>query len=221
MPVVIRPLKYESEAERCFGDRLYPVLAEESTFSTQVEYETIGGVFRIDMLITSPSRRRIAIEIDGEQFHDYTRDQWRTDLLFGANAIHCMYRVRASEIVPWQHELIAHLARRESDSFKPDTADRLLGFRDWLPQRTGEPDRLDDDYANDVRQVYARGHPDRLLHQLACRDVRGLDWRERFAFAAQSGLSRLDDMIAAWNAAHPAAPQQRASGMFDGTFDDL
>jgi|SRR6185437_9571179 hypothetical protein len=108
---------YESPAEECLGERLRPGMCPRATFQTQVWVNTDAGQFRLDILLTDPAGRRIAIEVDGKNFHDARLDHWRTIFILAAKQADVLYRVAASRLKNDLGDVLADLAFMEPKCF--------------------------------------------------------------------------------------------------------
>lgn len=119
---------YESPPEESLGERLAASLAPGVTFRTQAWVDTAAGPFRLDMLLVHPSGRRIAIEVDGRDFHDVNRDRWRTVFILCTGKAHVVYRVAASLICTNLVGVLAGLANAEPRFFDATHAARWKGI---------------------------------------------------------------------------------------------
>lgn len=88
---------YDSPIEDAFAQFLAKYLSASVAVSTQVEFLTICGLFRLDFVVTSSDGRKTGFECDGKEFHDASRDEWRDAMILGSNEIHEIYRVRGKE----------------------------------------------------------------------------------------------------------------------------
>lgn len=89
---------YESPPEESLGERIGGALTPGVQCSTQVWVDTTAGPFRSDMLLVHPSGQRVAIEVDGRDFHDPQRDRWRTVFVLCTGKVQVVYRVQAALI---------------------------------------------------------------------------------------------------------------------------
>lgn len=108
---------YESPPEESLGERIAQSLAPSVTFCTQSWVDTAAGPFRLDMLLVHPSGRRIAIEVDGQDFHEPNRDRWRTVFILCAGGADVVYRVPAVMVYKNLLGVLAGLATVEPRFF--------------------------------------------------------------------------------------------------------
>jgi hypothetical protein len=88
---------FESPIEDAFAWVLSKHIGEQVELLPQVEVKTFAGSFRVDLLARSPNRR-IAIECDGRDYHDYRRDMFRDSIILGETSIDGVYRFRGTDI---------------------------------------------------------------------------------------------------------------------------
>lgn len=81
----------ESPIERLFREGISPRLNESVRLTEQVKCETPWGLFIPDFVIEVGSDR-IAVECDGEEFHDESRDEWRDWLLLSEKSVDEVFR---------------------------------------------------------------------------------------------------------------------------------
>lgn len=88
---------FESAIEEQLADALDKYVAETTGFENQVEVKTPNGAFRLDFLLTSHNRK-VAIEADGREFHNYSRDMFRDALILAHTDVDAVYRLRGRDI---------------------------------------------------------------------------------------------------------------------------
>lgn len=86
-------MKFESPIEEMFYDALAPLLASGVEVKTQVPVLN----YRVDFLIRGP--RRVVIECDGREFHDFNRDRIRDIAMLDSGLIDDVLRFRGCDIV--------------------------------------------------------------------------------------------------------------------------
>lgn len=82
----------ESPIERALLEVLEKRLASDVTIEPQRTFETRFGTFRPDFTLSRGSTR-VAIECDGEEFHDAHRDEWRDAMLLGEGCLSSILRI--------------------------------------------------------------------------------------------------------------------------------
>ncbi|MBQ4854341.1 hypothetical protein IMW82_06625 [Rhodanobacter sp. B2A1Ga4] len=196
---------YESPPEESLGERIAGSLAAGVTFSTQAWVDTAAGPFRLDMLLVHPSGRRIAIEVDGRDFHDINRDRWRTVFVLCTGKAHVVYRVAASLIYTNLVGVLAGLANIEPRFFDPAHAARWKDVSgDCWELASAEDDSLDHDgdavrdgwSARDGWQSSSRVFTVNFQFDMDnCSYARVMPYVE---FAKETGLRDVDQLTAAW-----------------------
>ncbi|MBD6981802.1 MULTISPECIES: hypothetical protein [Vibrio] len=89
---------YDSPIEDTFAKFASKYLKQELEMDSQVVVKTICGTFRLDFVVTDGKGRKTAIECDGKEFHEGSRDEWRDAMILGSTDIEEIYRIRGSEI---------------------------------------------------------------------------------------------------------------------------
>lgn len=190
---------YESSGEAELGDRLRSALVRDASLETQVEVSTIAGKFRLDMLLRSPTGRRIALEVDGAQFHDRVRDFWRTILIFGTESVDIVYRIPGNTLVPSRIAcLLDDLGRQESDSFH---AWSLALWREAAESLEAEQDAASDD----GRPTHWMTRYRRARHVAKNNEAKASGWSRfdptwwtYFDFAKTCGAADIEGIRRAW-----------------------
>lgn len=108
---------YESPAEEILGERFRPLLDSATRFQTQVWVDAPRGPYRLDILLTDHRGRRIAIEVDGREFHNAIRDHWRTVFIITAKKADVVYRIQAPDLRANLGGVMAALIAVEPDCF--------------------------------------------------------------------------------------------------------
>lgn len=150
---------YESPPEESLGERIAGALARGVQYSTQVWVDTAAGPFRLDMLLVHPSGRRVAIEVDGRDFHDPQRDRWRTVFVLCTGKVQVVYRVPAALIYTNLIGVLSGLASVERQFFDPSHSSRWSNASaDHWEQAGADDDELDRD---DDESCEGSSRPDR------------------------------------------------------------
>lgn len=106
-PVYAPP--YDSPIEDEFAQVLVKVLRDDVRLVPQFPVRTRWGDFRFDfMLEAADGQHRIAIECDGREFHDQSRDEWRDAATLLDAPVNAVWRFRGTDIV-WRCEDCVYL----------------------------------------------------------------------------------------------------------------
>lgn len=211
---------YESPAEECLGERLRSAINPTARFQTQVWVDTWAGPFRLDMLLTDKNGRRIAVEVDGKEFHEPVRDHWRTVFIIGDRQADVVYRVPARDLKINLVGVLAGLAAVEPRCFSQ--AD-IFRWREITDRGSAYPTDNEDESGDEGRYVGGRSYIRRwVAYNVAIQGQFRQDARDcergiinaYFDFAMATGLKDLDAIQEAWKLSHPSKPV--ASESFDG-----
>jgi very-short-patch-repair endonuclease len=88
---------FESPLEQLFNDQLRKRMPKEAELLPQFDVKTLCGNFRLDLLAVVQNRR-IGIEIDGKEFHDQYRDEWRDAMILGDGRADEIVRFRGCDL---------------------------------------------------------------------------------------------------------------------------
>lgn len=207
---------YESPAEECLGERLRSSVDPTAKLQTQVWVDTWVGPFRLDLVLTDRSGRRIAVEVDGRDFHDPVRDHWRTVFVVGDKRVDVVYRVPARDLRVNLVGVLAGLAVVEPLCFRQADILRWKEIADDFSIRrsTNENDE-DQPEGEDEDAEYGRAYSCRrfmLTRAIENRfrgdaiDCEGATIKTYYDFAIATGLKDLDGIQVAWKQAHPEIP---------------
>jgi len=207
---------YESPAEECLGERLRSSVDPTTKFQTQVWVDTWVGPFRLDLVLTDRNGRRIAVEVDGRDFHEPVLDHWRTVFVVGDKRVDVVYRVPARDLRVNLVGVLAGLAAVEPLCFRQAEILRWKEIIDDLSIR-GSTNENDEDRpeGEDEDAGYGRAYSCRwftLTRAIENRfrgdatDCEGATIKTYYDFAVATGLKDLDGIQAAWKQAHPAIP---------------
>lgn len=207
---------YESPAEECLGERLRSVIDPTAKYQTQVWVNTWAGPFRLDILLTDKDGRRIAIEVDGKDFHEPVRDHWRTVFIVGDRQADVVYRVLARDLKINLVGVLAGLAAMEPLCFRQAEILRWKEITDRCEvHASADADEEAEHEEEDEDAKYGRAYRRRrilstvVIESRFCGDAMGCEWATIKAyhdFAIATGLKDLDAIQEAWKLAHPARP---------------
>lgn len=97
---------YDSPIEDLFAYHFVKYASESAALTPQVEVETLCGRFFLDFVLSGSDGSRIAVECDGKEFHDFSRDEWRDAMILGERHVDAIYRLRGADIV---HNIVCAL----------------------------------------------------------------------------------------------------------------
>ncbi len=115
---------YDSPPEEMLGERVGAPVVPGVTYSMQAAVSTAAGTFRLDILLASDKGRRVAIEVDGREFHDPRRDHWRTVFILCTGQVDVIYRVPARAVYSNLVGVRAGLAAVEPGMFRSEETER-------------------------------------------------------------------------------------------------
>ena len=223
IPAIIMGM-YESPAEECLGERLRSAIDPTARFQTQVWVDTWVGPFRLDILLTDKNGRRIAVEVDGKEFHEPVRDHWRTVFIIGDRRANVVYRVPARDLKINLVGVLAGLAALEPLCFSRAEISRWREITDRRPTyATAEGSEREDDDGGDAD--YGHSYSGRWIGSFMAieshfrgdaRDCEPATIKTYYEFATATSLKDLDFIQEAWKLAHPAKP---VSSRPDGPFE--
>jgi very-short-patch-repair endonuclease len=213
---------YESPAEEILGERLRQAIAPDAKFEPQVTVNTSIGPFRLDQLLTDSAGRKIAIEIDGREFHDAGRDFWRTVFVVGEGYVDVVYRVPATFLKTRLIGVLAALAIVEPGLFNEAVTARWLDAtktNDDVVSDELDENIDDEDEDEDGREATAsRGYSALALANRFRSDARDCDHfniRLFYNFAKGTGSTDLDAIQAEWDRQNPPKPSPSIFDTFD------
>lgn len=197
---------YESPAEECLGERLRQAISPGINFQAQVWVETSVGRFRLDLLLVDTSGRRIAIEVDGKDFHNAAHDHWRTVFILAENHADIIYRVSARHLKINLIGVLAGLASVEPNCFRETEAMRWRTMAD-APEPEPSEDQDTEVQWDNRRNGCGPGTLHAILYEL-----RQGSWErssafihENYVFAKSTGLTDLHAIQHAWCLENPPA----------------
>lgn len=194
MPVLYAP-PYDSPIEDAFAKTYAPWAAENVTFTPQVKTETLCGNFILDFLITTSSGYRVAIECDGRDFHESSRDEWRDAMILGSNHTDAIYRLRGEDINFRLDDIMYILSSLEPAIFDARALPRFKAIAS--PQLLEMKLEVSvDNYITSFDRAYDKG----FIHVEARRQIipkgQRRFWKTAYNFALKVGGGQLDDVIA-------------------------
>mgnify|MGYP003407632817 FL=1 len=185
---------YDSPIEDLFAKHYTEWAAPGVNLTPQEHVNTICGLFILDFVISTPDGYRVAVECDGKEFHDESRDEWRDGMILGEGAVDAIYRLRGEDINFRLDEVLYVLLRLEPSIFAAKAEARFTVL--------ASPEVVRLSYTHDVDSYttrFARDVDRGFLHLEARRRVIPVGqrrfWNTAFAYAASVNGGRLDDVI--------------------------
>jgi very-short-patch-repair endonuclease len=109
---------YESPIEDLFAYHAVKYLRAGAELHKQFTVSTIGGVFRLDFLLTAPDCEPICVECDGAEFHkDMFRDARRDALVIDAGACRVVYRITGRAVNAYIADSLYLMSLRDPEYF--------------------------------------------------------------------------------------------------------
>lgn len=187
---------YESSLEELFAINVIKYLDDSVVFQKQVLVETICGQFRIDFVIDT-GLKKVAIECDGKEFHDKSRDEWRDAMILGAGAVDVVYHLRGADLTyhledclyiisKWESDIFSKrgivnleiLATKEARAHEPQQGDTIVMIEYWQ-----ESKGIDPLFISIMRNSKKIPHGQRAF------------WCSMYEFAKKCGDGNLDELI--------------------------
>lgn len=200
---------YESPAEECLGERLRVTVNLATSFQTQIWVDTFAGRLRLDILLVDKNGRRIAIEVDGKEFHEPVRDYWRTVFIVGDRQADVVYRVPTTDLKINLIGVLAGLGALEPQGFNPSD---ILHWREivssiYLNKDGNEDDR--DEECDDEGQSWSNflvGSNIAIENHFRSnsRECEPASIKTYYDFAITTGLKDLEAIQKAWELTRPS-----------------
>ncbi len=115
----------ESEPEVLFQMLMRRLLHPDATFQPQFPYKTRRGSYRADFLLITSFGERLTIEIDGKEFHDPVRDQFRDAFTLADEIVQHVYRFSAQTIFQSIWHAVYAIHRHHPGVFTPEAVDEI------------------------------------------------------------------------------------------------
>lgn len=207
IPPIYNP-PYESPIEDEFARYAEKYFDKNINFSSQIEVNTICGLFRVDFLAHTNDGKKIAIECDGKEFHDEHRDEWRDAMIMGSGKIDEIYRIKGKDITyhledvffvlsVWSPQLFSdrqkyNLSRLASEQISKIQIEQEKSFFVFS---------FIDEETQDLQQIQIEKR-----HKIIPKGKRQF-WQAAFQFAKQQGGGNLDQIMEKysnkkWNRLH-------------------
>ncbi len=215
--------KYESPPEEMLGERLFEAIAPGVSYSSQVWIETVAGRFRLDMLLVSTNGQRIGIEVAGREYHDPSRDLWRTVFILCAGEVDAILRVPAASVYSNLVGVLAGLAAIEPELFLMEFKNRwqeAIQAREYRYDESAADDRngFGDDELSFLDHTASSSGPH--LHRWEIMRGSRQALSPYVEFIRSAGLRNVDSLAQAWKDVLRPAESKKKSGLFSDLFDE-
>lgn len=211
-PPALSEYNYDSPIEFLFAQHLKKYLHPAAKLLRQVEVTTICGTFRLDFVLEI-SKQRIALECDGEEYHDARRDEFRDAMILGAGAVDSIYRLRGRDIYYSPGECLFIISRWNPELFSEAGIVSIeRGSKFDLDSFVLETDglRVIAPYLDESTETLWDIDVERRL----LRDPPGIRsfWRSIYNYAIEKGGGDLDELMEGFSAYLRAPSRRRQSG---------
>lgn len=88
---------YDSPIEESFAWNIIKYLDKAVILKKQTSIDTLCGQFRLDFS-AHRAGRSIGLECDGEEYHCFSRDEWRDAMILDSGIVAAIYRFRGKDI---------------------------------------------------------------------------------------------------------------------------
>jgi hypothetical protein len=192
-PPVFSP-PYDSPIEEIFAREFSRWASSLVDLQSQVHVQTVCGLFILDFVIISPDGVRIAVECDGKEFHEESRDEWRDAMILGGDHVDEVFRLRGADIHYRIDDLIHLLSIIHPDLFDERTR---LGISGMASQAALDARICADD------SIYTIRYPNEFRDAFLRMEVRKKEvvegtrpfWLTAYQFALEHAPVGIDDII--------------------------
>ena len=186
---------YESPIEDVFAEHCFKYLSNDVTVEKQVEVITNHGRFRIDFVLTN-STRRIAIECDGKEFHEFLRDELRDGILLGENHYDTIYHFRGCDLVYYPYDCIWLISILDKDIINRRGHLHLVKLREASFEVSNEKKNTDESFMFDIDPPKTAFWAYRRSLELVTRNPKmRYYWQLLYQFACEYPRASLDELL--------------------------
>jgi len=184
------PLRADSPIEVLLDYHLAKYVDDAATIYSQYPVRTICGMRFLDFVLER-ANVRVGLECDGRDFHLYEKDLWRDAVILGTGEVDAIYRFSGSAITYRAADCLFAVAA--SDPVMLSERGRV-NLQQLLSTAMRNTQGVNGIYRLEYEDE-ERGRPVSDVIQRRSLDLPRLYWR--WAFASATGLSDLDDIMAA------------------------
>ena len=183
---------YDSPIEDILAYNVVKYIRADARLQPQVEAPTPAGTFRLDFVFRADGVS-VALECDGEEFHDPWRDEWRDALILGSRDLDDILRIPGKAISGRMNICLLHIA----EWFPVFFSERGRANIETLAR--SEALAIDEAYGHPHGQIDLGTDAGRRTMLSMVRIERRSDsvgyLAKLLAFAEQSSFTTLDDII--------------------------
>ena len=212
----------ESEPEVLFQMLMRRLLHPDATFQPQFPYKTRRGSYRADFLLITSFGERFTIEIDGKEFHDPVRDQFRDAFTLADGIAEHVYRFEAETIFQRIWHAVYAIHRHHEGVFTDqaiaeirDKASRFAPSYELLPGN--QPQRPESIIVNPLRESPAVATPSSPVIVRSGVNKRGcpLFGVDHIDFARSNPGKNIDWLTTEWRERYVTPREIRERGLMD------
>jgi hypothetical protein len=193
MPAIYSP-PYDSPIEDSFALHYVKYASPSIELLSQSQVTTLCGLFILDFVIQYQSGYRVAIECDGKEYHDESRDEWRDAMILGEHHVDAIYRIRGSDIHYYIEDVLYLLAELEPGAFSERAVSNLKVLA------SPEIQRYSKSHEQDHYQFQYRNGSDtgsfnlEVRRRIVPQGTRRF-WQAAYRYAVSVGGGQLDEVI--------------------------
>ncbi len=188
--------EFESPLEELLHDQLRKRMPQDAELLPQVDVNTLCGNFRLDLLAIARNRK-IGIEIDGKEFHDQYRDEWRDAMILGDGRADEIIRFRGCDLHYHLNDCLYLFSRIQPLMFSDRHARVLERLASNEARRCGDGEY---DWARGIVLTYGYIDDSRAIDFVDIRrnSIDGAPnpfWKMYYRYAIERGGGPLDDLM--------------------------
>lgn len=190
----------ESPLEEIFLQQFEKFVNDRFEIIPQYEIRNSAGIFRLDFLLKSTDYM-VGIELDGKEFHDEWKDEWRDAIMLGNEQVDCIYRFRGKDVTTYIHECIFAMFVNDHklfDSRYTQVSKSLVDIEIFSNPET-QFSHLEDcmiysiPTIDEFGEITGRYHDIRVVRR--CRNNSSQYWKILFEFSQNYPGKNIDELI--------------------------
>lgn len=199
MPIIYSP-PYDSPIEDDFMKCFSKYSGESARLFVQHEVSTLCGNFILDFCLQTDCGRTVAVECDGKEFHDESRDEWRDGMILGEVHVDVIYRFTGADIVRRIEDVMYFFVRMEPKLFG-ERARRNLSvlasddIKTYLAEIESEEGARIESYTFQYKNDFDRGRFRAIKRSAKVTLGKRCFWQAAYNHALKVGGGSLDDVI--------------------------
>lgn len=185
----------ESPIEETFAYECSKYLNDGVSFDSQLEVTTGHGGFRIDFVLSQPNQR-VAVECDGQDFHEPFRDEFRDAILLGEGHFDTIYHFRGCDIFYFPEDCLWIIAREDPPLFSDRGRLQLnqLHKLEIIPILSTGESRVLCDWTEPLKRRMRAFRRNR--YQYSKHNPAWPHWKTLYRLASQHPYTNLDQLLA-------------------------